>query len=102
MLSSPRAWNTIGRLPGRFPLMTRFYDELFAGRLPFKRVATFESYPSLLGLELRDRRAEEAFWVYDHPPVTIFRRTAPLDWETFRTQLCPRPVAPHCGAAATR
>ncbi len=102
VLSSPRAWNTIGRLPSRFPLMTRFYDELFAGRLPFERVARFESYPSLLGLELRDRRAEEAFWVYDHPPVTIFRRTAPLDWETFRTRLCPRPVAPHCGPAATR
>ena len=102
VLSSPRAWNTIGRLPDRFPLMARFYDELFAGRLPFERVATFESYPSLLGLELRDRRAEEAFWVYDHPPVTIFRRTGRLDWETFRTQLCPQPVAPHCGPAATR
>jgi hypothetical protein len=96
VLSSPRAWNTIGRLPDRFPLMTRFYDELFAGRLPFERVATFESYPSLLGVELRDRRAEEAFWVYDHPPVTIFRRTAPLDWESFRAQLCPRREPPHC------
>lgn len=102
VLSSPRAWNTIGRLPDRFPLMTRFYEELFAGRLPFERVATFESYPSLLGFELRDRRAEEAFWVYDHAPVTIFRRTGPLDWDTFRTQLCPQPVAPHCGPTATR
>jgi hypothetical protein len=102
VLSSPRAWNTIGRLPERFPLMRRFYDELFAGRLPFEPVATFESYPSLFGLELRDRRAEEAFWVYDHAPVTIFQRTAPLDWETFRAQLCPLPAAPHCGPAATR
>jgi 4-amino-4-deoxy-L-arabinose transferase-like glycosyltransferase len=96
VLSSPRAWNTIGRLPERFPLMARFYDELFAGRLPFEQVAMFESYPSLLGLELRDRRAEEAFWVYDHPPVTIFRRTAPLDWETFKRRLCPRPDPPEC------
>ena len=96
VLSSPRAWNTIGRLPNRFPLMARFYDELFAGRLGFVRAASFTSYPSLFGLQLDDLRAEEAFWVYDHPPVRVYRRVAPLQWDEFKATLCPEPVSPHC------
>src|SRR5262249_34904901 len=43
VVSSPRAWKTIGRLPDRFPLMSRFYRELFAGKLGFERVASFTS-----------------------------------------------------------
>ena len=31
VLSSPRAWRTIGRLPDRFPLMTRFYGSCSRG-----------------------------------------------------------------------
>ena len=97
VLSSPRAWNTVGRMPDRFPLMTRFYADLFGGRLPFERIARFESYPSLLGLELHDRRAEEAWWVYDHPPVLVYRRTGPLDWDAFRSRLCPALRPAPCG-----
>jgi len=93
VLSSPRAWRTIGRLPDRFPLMARFYQELFAGKLGFRKVATFESEPQLLGIKLHDLSAEEAFWVYDHPPVMIYRRTGPLDLRRFRATLCPRPNA---------
>jgi hypothetical protein len=96
VLSSPRAWNTIGRLPGQFPLMTRFYDELFAGRLGFSPVASFTSRPGLLGLELDDLRAEEAFWVYDHPPVRILRRDGPLRWGQFRAALCRDPPPTYC------
>lgn len=92
-LSSPRAWNTIGRLPDRYPLMVRFYRDLFAGRLGFERAATFKSEPRLLGVHLDDLSAEEAFWVYDHPPVTIFRRTGPISWSEFRDWLC-RPAIP--------
>jgi hypothetical protein len=92
-LSSPRAWNTIGRLPDRYPLMVRFYRDLFAGRLGYKRAATFRSEPHLLGVHLDDLSAEEAFWVYDHPPVMIFRRTGPISLSEFQRQLC-RPAIP--------
>jgi Dolichyl-phosphate-mannose-protein mannosyltransferase len=95
-VTSPRAWNTIGRLPDRFPLMTRFYKELFAQRLGFVPAKRFTSYPELLGVHVDDLRAEEAFWVYDHPPVTVFRRVGPLRWETFRASLCPQRVPPYC------
>lgn len=95
VLSSPRAWRTIGRLPDRFPLMVRFYRDLFAGRLGFRKVASFRSVPSLLGVELDDIGAEEAFWVYDHPLVSIFRHTRRLTSAEFRHVLCvsPRPAA---------
>lgn len=96
VLSSPRAWNTIGRMPNRFPLMTRFYKELFAGRLGFVRAARFTSYPQLFGVKINDLRAEEAFWVYDHPPVRIYRRTRELSWPAFRAALCQTAAAPSC------
>ena len=97
VLSSPRAWNTIGRLPDRFPLMTRFYRELFAGRLGFVRAKEFTSYPQLFGVELRDGGAEEAFSVYDHPRVIIFRRAGLLSWTRFKAALCPQSISPVCG-----
>jgi Dolichyl-phosphate-mannose-protein mannosyltransferase len=96
VLSSPRAWNTIGRLPDRFPIMTRFYGELFAERLGFERAKEFTSYPQLFGIELRDGGAEEAFSVYDHPRVLVFRRAGSLSWHEFKAALCPRTAPPQC------
>jgi hypothetical protein len=88
MVSSPRAWRTIGRLPTRFPLMVRYYRALLGGRLGFRKVATFTSEPSIFGLELHDIGAEEAFWVYDHPPVMIFERTRRLSTAAIERRLC--------------
>jgi hypothetical protein len=88
VLSSPRAWKTIGRLPDRFPLMGRYYDALRAGKLGFREAARFESTPGLFGVHLDDLEAEEAFWVYDHPPVSIYRRSEAVDWTGFRAAVC--------------
>ena len=96
-LSSPRAWRTIGRLPDRYPLMVRFYRSLFAGRLGFSEAASFTSRPQLLGLEVDDIGAEEAFWVYDHPPVRIFRNDGRLTLGQWREVLCGPPAPPACG-----
>jgi dolichyl-phosphate-mannose-protein mannosyltransferase len=93
-LSSPRAWRTIGRLPNRFPIMVRYYRQLFAGRLGFVRVARFASEPELFGVQLHDIGAEEAFWVYDHPPVLVYRKEHALSWPEFRARLCSPPPAP--------
>jgi Dolichyl-phosphate-mannose-protein mannosyltransferase len=98
VLSSPRAWRTIGRLPDRFPIMSRFYPRLFAGSLGFARVARFTSEPQLFGVRLHDLGAEEAFWVYDHPPVMVYRKRETLGWAGFRRRLCePAPTPPGCG-----
>jgi hypothetical protein len=96
-LSSPRAWRTIGRLPDRYPLMGRFYRQLFAGRLGFVEVADFTSQPHLLGVTIDDLSAEEAFWVYDHPPVRVFRHQTKLTFPEFRHALCAPPAPSACG-----
>ncbi|MCX6996063.1 MAG: DUF2298 domain-containing protein, partial [Kiritimatiellaeota bacterium] len=75
VLSSNRLLDSIPRLPMRYPMTTRYYRALLNGRLGFERVAVFESFPTLAGWRLDDRTAEEAFSVYDHPRVQIFRKT---------------------------
>ena len=96
VLSSPRAWRTIGRLPDRYPLMVRYYDQLRAGKLGFEPVASFSSQPRLLGVTLDDLGAEEAFWVYDHPPVEIFKHRKRLTFLQFREALCAPPAPSAC------
>jgi hypothetical protein len=78
ILSSPRARGTIGRLPEHYPIMTRYYQLLDAGGLGFELVKECTSYPRLLGREIQDSSAEESFWVYDHPPVRIYRKMKAL------------------------
>ncbi|NCP87343.1 MAG: hypothetical protein CO094_07275 [Anaerolineae bacterium CG_4_9_14_3_um_filter_57_17] len=100
-ISSNRQWGTTVRVPERYPLTTVFYRALlgcpagadvltcyrearpgmFTGQLGYELVQTFESYPTLdLGAlgkyEFNTQYAEEAFTVYDHPKVLIFKKTA--------------------------
>jgi hypothetical protein len=96
VLSSPRAWRTIGRLPDRFPIMARFYRRLRAGELGFERVARFRSEPELFGIAVDDVSAEETFWVYDHPPVEIYRRVRSFTPESFREAVCGGGGEPSC------
>ncbi|HPR34114.1 MAG TPA: DUF2298 domain-containing protein [Anaerolineaceae bacterium] len=100
-MSSNRQWGTIPRVPERYPLSTAYYRALvgcpgemdsvtcynlaepgrFEGQLGFELVETFTSYPSLGSWEFNDQFAEEAFSVYDHPKVMIFRKTNDFDPE---------------------
>ena len=96
VLSSPRAWRTIGRLPDRFPIMARFYRRLRAGELGFTRVARFRSEPELFGIAIDDVSAEETFWVYDHPPVEIYRRVRSFTPGSFRQAVCGGGGEPSC------
>ncbi|HEX8683118.1 MAG TPA: DUF2298 domain-containing protein [Ardenticatenaceae bacterium] len=82
---SNRLYGSTARLPARFPMTVNYYQALFSGELGFERVADFTSGPQLFGIELDDQfSAEEAFSVYDHPRVQIFRKTADYDRETAR------------------
>jgi YYY domain-containing protein len=103
ILSSNRLSDSIPRLPMRFPMGTLYYRYLFSGELGFDRVAEFTSYPTLFGVAVPDQWAEEAFSVYDHPRVQIFRkaptwnlalaraRLSQVDWAEIQ-QLTPREV----------
>lgn len=90
-LSSNRLYGTIPNLPQVFPYASRYYSLLIAGKLGFKKVAEFTSYPSLgIGnwkLEIPDQLAEEAFTVYDHPRVLIFQKTKDFDKEHFFSKI---------------
>ena len=95
-ISSNRQWGSLPRLPERFPMTTLHYRHLlgcpddqtiawcysvaqpgmFQGDLGFELVAVFQSDPSLGPININDQFAEEAFTVYDHPKVLVFKKTA--------------------------
>jgi 4-amino-4-deoxy-L-arabinose transferase-like glycosyltransferase len=54
-----------------------YYDGLFSGKMGFKKVAEFTSYPTipLLNIPINDEKADESFTVFDHPKVMIFEKT---------------------------
>lgn len=78
ILSSNRAWGSIPTVPKKYPLMSKFYKDLFNERLGFKKIKEFTSYPSLkylgIPIDLNDDWAEESFTVYDHPKVLIYKK----------------------------
>lgn len=76
VLTSNRLYGSIPRLPRRFPMTTKYYQWLFAGELGFEKIQEFTSYPQLFGIVINDDSSDEAFTVYDHPKVTIFKKTA--------------------------
>jgi len=103
-ISSNRQWGTITRVPERYPLTSQYYRSLlgcpedmdtvscyniaepgmFSGSLGFELIQTFTSYPHLGSWQFNDQFAEEAFSVYDHPKVLIFKKTADFDIEKVR------------------
>ena len=87
ILSSNRLYGSIPRLPIRYPMTTRYYQLLFAGKLGYERIAEFTSYPSLFGIQIPDQQAEEAFSVYDHPRVQIFKKTSAFNADVVRREL---------------
>ncbi|MDD5367664.1 MAG: DUF2298 domain-containing protein, partial [Anaerolineaceae bacterium] len=96
VITSNRQWGSITRVPQRYPLTTAYYRDLigcppgksvgwcysvaqpgqFQGGLGFKLEKVFQSNPNIDGVQINDQFAEEAFTVYDHPKVFIFRKQA--------------------------
>ncbi len=99
LISSNRQWGSLPRLPERFPLVTAYYRSLlgcpedksiewcyqvaqpgmFTGDLGFELHQVFQSDPSIGPVRINDQSAEEAFTVYDHPKVLIFKKSANFD-----------------------
>ncbi|MGB4594808.1 MAG: DUF2298 domain-containing protein [Anaerolineaceae bacterium] len=94
-ITSNRQWGTTTRVPERYPLTSAYYRGLmgcpdqmdlvtcyndaepgqYAGKFGFELVKTQTAYPQIFGISFNDQYAEEAFSVYDHPKVLIFRKT---------------------------
>ncbi len=102
VLSSNRLYASITSDPDYYPQTTRFYQDLFAGKLGFTKIAEFTSRPNLPlpglhacfalpflsygkiaassdcplpGLSFIDDYADETLTVYDHPKIIIFQNT---------------------------
>ncbi len=62
-----------------YPKLNEYYDKLFSGKLGFKKVAEFSSYPKIeiFGkkiIEFPDEVAEETWTVFDHPVIRIYKK----------------------------
>jgi hypothetical protein len=73
IFNSRRLYGTLIHLTDKYPLTSRYYKLLFAGKLGYREVAQFTSYPAIFGLTINDDASEETFQVYDHPKVIIFK-----------------------------
>jgi hypothetical protein len=61
-----------------YPKTAQYYQDLFSGRLGFKKVAEFSSNPEIKigdwSYQINDQQADESFTVYDHPKVIILKK----------------------------
>jgi len=77
IISSNRLFNTIPRVPNKYPIASNYYSLLFNEKLGYKKVAEFNSFPAIgikqFHIEINDLSSDETFTVYDHPPVMIFK-----------------------------
>lgn len=62
-------------LNNRYPLLDKYYSDLFSGKLGFKKVAEFESHPKIFQWKFPDEQAEETWTVFDHPVIRIYKKT---------------------------
>jgi YYY domain-containing protein len=104
-ITSNRFYDTESRNPARFPMTTRYYELLFNGQLGYELVETFQESYELGAFSVDDQHlpiydsptwlnefeADEAFHVYDHPTVFIFRKRA--DYDHNQVQMLLRSVS---------
>ncbi len=81
ILASQKLRDSIPRMPHRYPFTISYYSGLEDGTLGFDKVAEFTRPMNFLGYRISTRSAEEAFSVYDHPPVVIYKKAARFDPE---------------------
>lgn len=78
IMSSNRGWGSIPTVPKRYPVASKFYAAMMKNEAGYSLVKEFTSYPSLrymgIPLDFEDQWSEEAFTVYDHPKVMIFKK----------------------------
>lgn len=107
ILPSQRAIWSASRLPLSYPMTMTYYRALFNGELGYELVASFQAPIEFAGIYISDvagsvsfnkppdlplfndnlLAAEEAFSVYDHPPVWIFKKQDNFDLEKVRQVL---------------
>ena len=104
-IPSRRIFANYSRLPDKYPLITKYYQLLFSGRLGFEEAAEFSSFPSLsfsyltyntsttlsaglqpktYNLSFPDEQSEETFTVFDHPVIRIYKKVKQMTKEEYK------------------
>jgi YYY domain-containing protein len=98
-ISSSRQWGSLPRIPERYPMAEQYYSALmgcpetlsvekcynnveigmYQGRLGFDLVYIAENPPHIGNFQINDQSSEEAFTVYDHPKVFVFKKSDTYD-----------------------
>jgi hypothetical protein len=91
ILTSNRGWGSIPTVPKKYPKMSRFYEKLLTGYFCYesycyRKIKEFVSYPQIklkifnynFNLYFPDQWSDEAFTVYDHPKVMIYKNVKKL------------------------
>lgn len=100
-ITSNRFYDTLTRNPSRWPLSTAYYEALFDGELGYELVQVFQEGYEFGPFSVDDQHlpiyespawlneleADEAFHVYDHPVVYIFRKSDDYDHAAVRARL---------------
>ncbi|MCY3764063.1 MAG: glycosyltransferase family 39 protein [Gemmatimonadetes bacterium] len=63
------------KVPRRFPIAHTYYRRLAEESLGFERVAQFKVHPEILGFTYSETDAEPTTTAFDHPTVSVYRRT---------------------------
>ncbi|MBC8100493.1 MAG: glycosyltransferase family 39 protein, partial [Armatimonadetes bacterium] len=109
VIATNRRYDSQARIPLRWPMTMRYYDTLFSGELGFDLIQTFQESFELGPLKVSDQylpsykalgipewlnefESEEAFTVYDHPAVFLFKKRADYSPENARAILYSVPL----------
>lgn len=106
IIGTNRRYDSQVRIPYRWPMTMAYYRALFEGSLGFELATIFHETFELGPLRISDQHlpfyggpewlneyeAEEAFHVYDHPAVMIFRKTPAYDSRAVRDLLTAIPL----------
>jgi len=58
----------------KYPVLNKYYEDLFSGKSGFEKVAEFKSFPKIKNLIFPDEQAEETWTVFDHPVIRIYKK----------------------------
>ena len=95
VVASRRLYGSIPRLPGRYPVASRYYSLLFKGGLGFKLTGEFTRGAAWLNPRIGPQPGaapsflvpDESLVVNDHPRVFVFRNTGRLSPEELLARL---------------
>ena len=85
--ATPRAIDSIPRIPDEYPNTTALLRLLWGEKLGFRLVYSTKNRPNLFGVTFNDDLADESFSVYDHPKVVVFKNTERLSKEDLKDRI---------------